>query len=560
MKINRIKIKNYKTLKNVDLNHLGNLVVLIGNNSSGKSNLIEACFLGLNYFNLYEETSQPLHFNAHYHLWHNLETKKPIEITLQLTFNERECMDIFPIDALKIIKEKRPESYNQITFCRTIDKPQAGWKTNYIKWSDIPLVIDNELVTPKDLCKAFSFSSNLSTPKKPFPESTAAKIIGTIAPRLQKKIKGSFKLLTVLRDSNKRSTDITQRELILNSDTYATLNSIMESRKQKVIKQWIDFETTIEAITRNILDSREGEIFARRHNLCLPLQYLGGGDQEILILKYFLLNKDFILAIEEPEMHLHPQTLNQIFHEIKAFSTISQIFVVTHSPTIIDNVNIQNIWKTITRKNETTFIGFSNKTEVQAMLMEYDVPLSKFLFADKIVVVDGLLEKIMLPIFAEKMGENPSILSIIHVKPRLKSTPSLFQRKKVAHYNLRALCTITKRVNASLYLLLNNIATDEISTLLQENLLSKENYVLLKTEIEKYIPAEIFVKVMDKHYNITLHDIDQIPKQLEIENILKKHNKLHVGWKPFIAQKIAENIPKEMIPNEIVTFLNNVYR
>ena len=44
MKISRLIIKNYRNLKDVDI-YLGETVVLIGENNSGKSNLLRALTL-----------------------------------------------------------------------------------------------------------------------------------------------------------------------------------------------------------------------------------------------------------------------------------------------------------------------------------------------------------------------------------------------------------------------------------------------------------------------------------------------------------------------------------
>ena len=46
MKINRVQIKNYRNLKDIDVT-LGNIVTLIGENNSGKSNFLRALSLPL---------------------------------------------------------------------------------------------------------------------------------------------------------------------------------------------------------------------------------------------------------------------------------------------------------------------------------------------------------------------------------------------------------------------------------------------------------------------------------------------------------------------------------
>lgn len=41
MRIRKIKIENYKSLRNVDLDEIGDLIILIGINNAGKTSLLE---------------------------------------------------------------------------------------------------------------------------------------------------------------------------------------------------------------------------------------------------------------------------------------------------------------------------------------------------------------------------------------------------------------------------------------------------------------------------------------------------------------------------------------
>jgi len=305
------------------------------------------------------------------------------------------------------------------------------------------------------------------------------------------------------------------------------------------------------------LDIREGEIFARKRELCLPIHLIGGGDQEALILKRFLMHENSIIAIEEPEMHLHPRLIMRVLKLIKAISAISQVLVANHSPVIIDRVDIQNVWIARMEGKETRFIGFSDAEEMKNMLMEFDTPLSNILFAEKIILVEGLLEKVMLPFFAKSMGIDPDGFSIILIKPKLKRSNSfftLFRKGPPIEYHLRIWSDISRKTGIPLFLLLHKAAKFEVEALIREGSLPRRNCAILSTGIENYMPVETLVSVLNENYrlHLTTEDIDvKRPRMVEIKRILTEQKKFHLGWKTFIAKKMAEKMPKESIPDEI---------
>ena len=77
MKISTFKVDNYRSLRQVSLDKLGNLNLLIGKNSGGKSNILEAMSLffsefepvkgtttGLNEYFWYKGSTKPIAFEA----------------------------------------------------------------------------------------------------------------------------------------------------------------------------------------------------------------------------------------------------------------------------------------------------------------------------------------------------------------------------------------------------------------------------------------------------------------------------------------------------------------
>jgi len=124
-----------------------------------------------------------------------------------------------------------------------------------------------------------------------------------------------------------------------------------------------------------------------------------------------------VLAIEEPEAHLHPAMQYKFLKFLKDNKDkrkVRQIFVTTHSTQITAAVSLDEI---ICLHNEGGVIsvgypgkcfpasneGIKAKAYVQRFL---DATRSDMLFAQKIIFVEGLAEELLLPTLAHYCGKN----------------------------------------------------------------------------------------------------------------------------------------------------------
>ncbi|MFC5626229.1 ATP-dependent nuclease [Algoriphagus winogradskyi] len=124
-----------------------------------------------------------------------------------------------------------------------------------------------------------------------------------------------------------------------------------------------------------------------------------------------------VLAIEEPEAHLHPSMQYKFLKFLKDNKNqrkVRQIFVTTHSTQITSAVSLDEI---ICLHNEQGVIsvgypgksfpnterGKTAKAYVQRFL---DATRSDMLFAQRIIMVEGLAEELLLPTLARCHGKN----------------------------------------------------------------------------------------------------------------------------------------------------------
>lgn len=117
-----------------------------------------------------------------------------------------------------------------------------------------------------------------------------------------------------------------------------------------------------------------------------------------------------ILAIEEPEAHLHPslqfKLLKFLKENVSMQNKVRQVFLTTHSTHITSAVELDDIicmYKDIEDNFKIGYIGKafgdnnSSKNYVKRFL---DATKSNMLFADRVLFVEGLAEQILIPCFA----------------------------------------------------------------------------------------------------------------------------------------------------------------
>lgn len=138
-----------------------------------------------------------------------------------------------------------------------------------------------------------------------------------------------------------------------------------------------------------------------------------------------------ILAIEEPEAHLHPAMQYKFLKFLKKNSgkKARQIFITTHSPNITSALSLDEIICFHRKDNGNLNIGymgrvFDNSTEdkkSKAYVERFlDVTKSDMLFAKSIILVEGITEQLVMALLAQHEGYDleDNHVSVINVGGR----------------------------------------------------------------------------------------------------------------------------------------------
>ncbi|MFC4557299.1 ATP-dependent endonuclease [Virgibacillus kekensis] len=141
-----------------------------------------------------------------------------------------------------------------------------------------------------------------------------------------------------------------------------------------------------------------------------------------------------ILAIEEPEAHLHPNMQYKFLKFLKENreSEVRQIFITSHSPNITAAVDLDDVivlYKDINKEMNVAYPGrvfdesdtedLKSKKYVQRFL---DVTKADIFFAQNVMLVEGLAEQLLVPEFAKALNPDSDLVenhtSVINIGGR----------------------------------------------------------------------------------------------------------------------------------------------
>lgn len=175
------------------------------------------------------------------------------------------------------------------------------------------------------------------------------------------------------------------------------------------------------------------QLFYKDQEHLLPERYNGLGYSNLIyIISEMLcfrsqikeLNSDLnLIFIEEPEAHMHPQLQKTFITKLSEFMEQNginvQIVISTHSPHIVSNAKFENIryfnrneysvtvkdlleFEIDTKKKVTHDEPFDDGT-IEFLKQYITLVKCDMFFADKIILVEGLCERLLMPLFLIKI-------------------------------------------------------------------------------------------------------------------------------------------------------------
>lgn len=248
-----------------------------------------------------------------------------------------------------------------------------------------------------------------------------------------------YSLLSKFNKSLHNSLTDDEKETL--SESYDGILNVFE-HKSEFSNMFSIFKETVEESIKGFTHHLEADLsaydpnnFAKnlRINACegneiRSFDEFGTGEQQILLMAFAkaymeaFQQNDFLFILEEPEANLHPlaqKWLKKYIYDLCESGL--QIIISTHSPNFINPSNLEGLVRVYKEEGITKSKQLDSK-ELEQVLIDTGVPKDKIqtdnlgyyfdlrlyaeqfegLFAETVILVEGLTEKLALPIWLER--------------------------------------------------------------------------------------------------------------------------------------------------------------
>lgn len=111
-------------------------------------------------------------------------------------------------------------------------------------------------------------------------------------------------------------------------------------------------------------------------------------------------NKLFLF--DEPDTHLHVRAQRELIDVFEQIAGDNQVIITTHSPFILNSVNPSNVRLLRLKDGATNVRSLADDSEVKDILKTLGVENTHLFFTRKILIVEGESEEVAVPILFEK--------------------------------------------------------------------------------------------------------------------------------------------------------------
>lgn len=325
MKLSSFSVTNYRSITKAHKINIKNYTVLVGQNNQGKSNLLKALNTALEilrnrrnldsyyYREIYNWNKDfPLQFQSR---------SKGLETIFRLDF------ELDEYDTEKIYKNIGSKLKERISFEIKIGKDNIP-QINVIK-----LGKNTEKLSKKILYLSEYLKNNISL---------------TYIPAVRRDEDAIDQINEMISEELKKIEEVQEYSLALE-----TINKIQQERLNIISKQVLEevqmFLPSIKNVKIEIEENRRRKFLRTNISIkvddgvCTDIKYKGDGIKSILTLAMLEQQSDDygIIAIEEPEAHLHPFAIHQLNEQIKKINN-KQVIISTHNPIFVNTMSIED--------------------------------------------------------------------------------------------------------------------------------------------------------------------------------------------------------------------------
>lgn len=406
MKIIRIIANNFRSYKDLTLVFGQNPTIFVGENNSGKSSLITA----LNFARLSATGAR-----AERNDWTNDDISKRLSLAIDVVLDDDDLIPFASDTRLSILDFKR--NYGNILVIRmawSAPNSPAATVLSFAKETRgdirVTALVDatQSFIQSRDAPPKFGkmiferLGKLLEERLVLFPEYRVRPQRASSDALSSPDGRDVASVLVNLRlSTNKEQRDRFRR-------IEAVFSSLFPGLSFDVMKENIRGQNE-ETVERDVIAIRRGQAGAGSLPET-PLEGIGSGIADMLVLLTHIVESEGnVIAIDEPELHLHPHTQRLLSKVLQESSTKNQVILMTHSSQFVDlrdpsQVVLIRYKDGLSLPTQVPTARFSNDEKVR--LAKFSSDDKDFLFSRKVLMVEGDTEIGAMPIFARKLGKD----------------------------------------------------------------------------------------------------------------------------------------------------------
>lgn len=359
--------------------------------------------------------------------------------------------------------------------------------------------------------------------------------------KLVEKIKDKLKLIPATRNER---VEAGQRSSFLSG---ATIANPLRSLHGTDDEAWHEIGTAIERLIGQRLDSVPG-LSTWENGLHLNVSLIGGGQQEIIGLVYQIYKaSESIIALEEPETHLHHNLARKLFEVLKEAANTKQLIVATHSEYFAESSEVSKNWFLEKKGRQTKPKEIKTQAELLKAFGSLGAQPSDRGYPNKILFVGGETEEGVLPVWAKTLKVNIDKVRIDCLEGERN------------HRKINIIDKYIKEAQTTVFLMVDSHASDRVKQAVDE-----EHRLIVEGTTEDCYPIAILIQVLNDKFDLNLieSEIDrQKPRVEEIKRVLKEKRGIprrNTFWKRSLGKEVAKLMSKDDIPEKIRDFIVKV--
>jgi predicted ATP-dependent endonuclease of OLD family len=532
MRIKNLSVVNFRSLRDLTMDNLGNLNILVGKNSAGKSNILEAIdvFLrGISPVLGEQDASIPDY------IWSRQDALSEISFVFEFEFEKGDLK--FSSEFIEAVPALRKENHKVVIAKRLSKSPKMAWHL-------VTLSINDLIICHEGQVEQGEISANL----------TYASIGQEVLKQIAGIVSNTYGLIGFNRLTASSTPTPGQRVPAIPQDTIQSIIQIESTGEPE--KDDLSYELTRqfgEICPDNELLVTGSSVRVREGSTRIQLPLLGVGTQTMIGLIHDLLDVKGITLIEEPEIHLHADFQRKAFRRFREISEKHQVFITTHSTTFLDECDYDEVWYINKTDGTTTARITKGLGDLREVALDLGIRPSDVLMANNVLLVEGWTEKIVLPRWAKQLGKSlrPPRVNVVQMGGAGKG-----------RYHLSLWNQLVKDIGIPVFILLDgdDIARKEAQKLKRKKTIpSTRIHNLSKSTIEDYYPSNMVVEGLSSIFSLNQNQEQSLRKLLKktnrvnaIKHFINKHSLTYSGnWKIALAEFVTERTTAQDLAQEI---------